>query len=545
MIGVDRRLWMVRWLFGVLLGLALLIAAALLRGTPEDVGWYVAHVLPSVAVVVVSASHIGQRVLPTAVAVYALVLVSLTWLVGVGAPSPFDEGLRVNLFTDNPNLLAADIVTVTLAAALLRPHGLWALGLPAAFGAVLFTGSRTALLALGVAIPLWWLLNRMSVRVRIAGLVSLTVLASFIAVATWEAQTEAASTNLVEQTISFARAPWRVVGDAVVVVQPGVVEGPLPGTSADRVSARSGSRDLVMMHGVGLSEEGEPYVASVYLRADSPQELALNTQFSRTTCTVGLEWARCATPVGYGNGRHHVQFRLKTVAPSGEFDVFAFGPQLEKASTAGAYIERGNTLLPVSVIRRFAVEPTTEFARMRVTYEYLIAFASSPFLGEGQAFSPLDINGPGAVSSPTADQPSASHAHNLLVGRLVADGLVGLAGWVLIFLPLMVVAILGARSAAAPWLAGLLILNMFDMTLFHSGSYFSTAVVVGIYASSQAAATRNPSGPTAASSVTPSATKFDACQRGQSLNASLHVLKCVTAVPQRLRCVRARRKPRG
>lgn len=465
----------IAWFALMALGLAILIVVALLRGDPQDVPWYLAHVLPLMAVMAVAATPWGGRVTTTVLAAYAIGLPALAWLVGFGPFDPWDEPARLQLFTENPNLLGADLVAVFWAAALVRPKGPWMWLLPVVAVAVVLTGSRTALLALAAGIAAWLLIPSTSVRVR-TGLVGVGLLVGgFVTFANHQVRQEAAGANLLPQSTTFDDRAWTVYPHSVVEVVPDAAAGPWPGTRADRIVARSGESRLTLYQGFGRSVEDTEYVASVYLRADVPQTVVLSNHLARTPCEVTTEWTRCVTPVGVGNGRSATQFRFEAVESGESFDVFAFGPQYEIGAAPTAYEPRGGTLLPSVVAQRFtapvATLDTTFVTRTETWRMGWSAATSGSWLGKGVGWA-------ADVEPPRGGLPLA-HAHNLGLERLAADGVVGALGWLVVAIAIVGPAFGALGWRAAPWLLALITLNTWDATWFHSGSYFSTAIVVG------------------------------------------------------------------
>jgi hypothetical protein len=105
--------------------------------------------------------------------------------------------------------------------------------------------------------------------------------------------------NLLVAPNDFANGAWNPYGGASITVIPDAAPGPFEGTRAQRITAHAGAAGLVFLQGMGQSEPGVPYVASVYLRADEPQTIGLSSHLASARCEVGLEWERCVTPVGF------------------------------------------------------------------------------------------------------------------------------------------------------------------------------------------------------------------------------------------------------
>ena len=475
------HLWLTpqRWLSLCALSLGLLILSALLRGAREDIGWYLWHVLPGVAVVAFCATALGRLVGTVSLLAYAALLPMLTLLVGVDVINPWSDGVRLQLFADNPNLLGADLVIVTLAAMLVLPRLPWGPWVPLAALAVVFTGSRTALLAIGTASAVWLISPLVGWRSRFALLGGAVLVASLLSFASVQHRLEDASSNLLRVSTTFSDPVWNDRYAASFSVERGAARGPTGRARADRLTASTTDQVLTLVQSGERSVEGAPYVASVYLRSDSPQRVVLSSHLSRTTCEVNEEWRRCTTPAGYGDGRLMAQFRFEVHDAGDGYDLFAFGPQLERSTEPSAYSPKGVAPISRRLMDRFL---STGFADWRTDARWTAmadtwsTFITTPWLGAGQsrlASHSLTAGSPASVSP-------ADHGHNLLLHRLASDGVLGALAWVLLVVPLMHTVLAHGRRPVLPWFVGILVLNLFDMTLFHSGSYFASAVALGV-----------------------------------------------------------------
>ena len=481
--GARSRTWLTlpRWLALCALGLGFLILTALLRGTPEDIGWYLWHVVPGVAVVVFCATALGRRVGTTVLLAYAAVLPTLTLLVGFGLVDPWADGVRVQLFTDNPNLLGADLVAVTLTAMVVRPRLPWALWLPLVAMAVVLTGSRTGLFALGLASSIWLLSPWLLWRSRMVILGGAVVVAMLLVFASSQYRLEDASANLLRVSTTFSDSLWNDRFAASFNVERGATRGPVARSTADRLTASTTDHVLTVYQSGERAVDGGAYVASVYLRSETPQRVVLSSHLSRTTCEVHDVWQRCFTPPGVGDGRLMAQFRLEVQSAGDGYDLFAFGPQLERSHSPTAYSPTGVAPLPRQVIDRFVVpnrdqlQPDPRWSAMTDAYA---VFLMSPLAGVGQArLASLFSNDNGGTPI-----SAAHHAHNLVLHRLAADGLFGALAWLLLVGSLTLALVVHTRWLGVPWLTGIVVLNLVDMTLFHSGSYFAAAIVCGVVA---------------------------------------------------------------
>ena len=85
----------------------------------------------------------------------------------------------------------------------------------------------------------------------------------------------------------------------------------------------------------------------------------------------------------------------------------------------------------------------------------------------------------GTYAGGTSLSQYGTHAHNLVLDRLVRDGAVGLVAWAAVALPLLAASMCRSPRKLLPWLTALIVLNTLDVSLLHSGSYFSALIVAG------------------------------------------------------------------
>lgn len=476
--GEGSRLTVRRWIVLALGGFGLLSVSTLATGSGTAIPWYAATVGTAVAMVLVCRGRWGRHAVRWVLGAYAVALPVLTILAGFDLWSPWGSAVRVSLFTANPNLLGADLVAVAAAMLAISPRRWWALWLPVVALAVILTGSRTALLALLVVVVVWLFGRNRSWRLRLGVLGGLSGLFLLLLAANVQATERAKDPNLLHTSVTFQHEVWRTGYARSITIQPGVIEGPFEGTDADRVRGTSDDHTLVIYQGVERSIEGEPYVASVYLRAEEPQVVVLSTHLSRARCHVDRTWSRCVTPVGEGNGKSAAQFRLETEEVGGTFDVYVYGPQFERSDSVSPYDEA--VLRPLSglLMQRFRLDSIvfvdpTRLAAMGVGLE---AFAASPAFGLGTRGLDEALSG----ADPSLGVRHLGHTHSLWVERLATEGVVGVIGWLLVIGTALVAVGSDGRARLLPLLAGLLVLNSLDMTFFHAGSYLGLWAAVAI-----------------------------------------------------------------
>jgi len=459
------------------LGWAFLSASALVAGDPAGVARAAVAAGLVLAVLAVARWRPARRAMALALAAYPVALIAATVVAGV-EPASSNDATRVALFTGNPNDLGAALVVAGAAWMVVAARGLrWAWLWPALGLAVLYTGSRTSGGALLAAFAVWVVHRAATSRVRSA--VTLGVAAALVAglVVAWQFGVVQRTPNLLGAPNDLAGHDWRHRLAASVEVIDRAGPGPFDGTTAQRLVARAreDGRNLVFQS-VGRSELDVPYVASLYLRADTPQRLVLSSHLARTTCEVGPEWRRCVTPVGYGDDRLQAQLHLRATEPGGRVDVLVYGAQYEIGRSATPFRDGRPAWVPQSIVRRFDLRRLTALPSDRVAIwrAGLDAAQDHPWFGVGLPQSEaILLERTGEVLS-----RGVSYAHNLLVHLLLVHGLVGLAGATLIGGTLVVAAVRGGGRKVAPLLVALVLLNTWDLTLFEPEVALS--VVVGL-----------------------------------------------------------------
>ncbi|MDZ7706748.1 MAG: O-antigen ligase family protein [Trueperaceae bacterium] len=460
------------------LGWAFLSASALLAGDPTGIARAAVAAGLVLAVLAVARWRPGRRVMALALAAYPVALFAATVVAGV-EPASSNDATRVALFTGNPNDLGAALVVAGAAWMVVAERGLgWAWLWPALGLAVLYTGSRTSGGALLAAFAVW-LLHRAATTSRGRSAVTLGVAAVLVAGlgVAWQLGVVQRTPNLLGAPNDLAGHDWRHHLAASVELVDRAGPGPFDGTTAQRLVARAreDGRHLVFQS-VGRSELDVPYVASLYLRADTPQRLELSSHLARTTCEVGPEWRRCVTPVGYGDDRLQAQLHLRATEPGGRVDVLVYGAQYEVGRSATPFRDGRPAWLPQSIVRRFDLRRVTALPADRVAIwrAGLDAARDHPWFGVGLPQSEAILLERTGEVLPRG----VSYAHNLLVHLLLVHGLVGLVGATLIGGTLVIAAARGGWRRIAPLLVALVLLNTWDLTLFEPE--VALPVVVGL-----------------------------------------------------------------
>jgi len=427
--------------------------------------------------IVAAGAALGAVVAAVALARWRAFRLASAWAIGAyaaglsvatlvsGATQPTDA-VRIELFTGNPNVLGAALVTAMAAWAAVSPQRRWVWwAWPIVGLAVLNTGSRTsggALLAAGTA---WLVLLalRLPRRWLLAPLVALFVVAA--AAVAWQRGVVELTPNLLAAPSDLTHPAWRSLAQRLEITED-ASPGPFAGTRAQRLVAQAApERKSVLYQTVDRSEVGVPYVASIYLRADGPRQIELSSHLATVTCEVDEAWRRCVTPAAYGDDYLMAQLHLQAVDRGGRIDVYVFGAQYERGEEATPFLDLRPDWVPQSMVNRYDLRRITFLPEDRVAIwrAGLDLARESPWFGVGLSAS-ADAFRERTRAALAGD--GVTYAHNLLVQLLAVHGAIGLAG-VLAFAG----ALLGTLTRAgwarlAPLLLATALLNTWDLTLF-------------------------------------------------------------------------------
>ena len=463
---------------GALLAASLLTLSGVAAGDPGTAVWSVVHVLVVLVAVVLARWRPVRRLIVLALGAYALALTAATLVTGSRAWLETVEGVRVTLYGANPNVLAAGLVTAAAGWAAVAPRRRWVWWFwPLVALAVVYTGSRAgvgALLAAGAA----WLVLEVILRRRHALLV-IVLFGGLVAAAAlvWQRGVVEATPNLLAAPSDFTQLAWDSRNAERFLVVEDAAPGPFEGTRAQRLIATAAAdASLVVYQSVGRSEVGVPYVTSIYLRADVPQRVRLNSNLASLVCEVDEVWRRCVTPVRDGNDRSMNQFKLHTASRGGTFDVYAFGAQYERGVEVSAFTDARPRWIPQAMVRRLDLRrldlaPAGRVGSLQAGWSIV---REQPWFGIGHARAPDAF----LERTRAAGTEVLTYAHNLLVQVLAVHGVVGLAGWLV-----LVVAVLSAvsgegRRRLAPLLIALLLLATWDVTFFAPSGFLPMTLAI-------------------------------------------------------------------
>jgi hypothetical protein len=386
---------------------------------------------------------------------------------------------------ENENSIAA-VLVITSTVGLVLWEPLWLVFLqPVSVLATLFTGSR---IALGV----YLLVLVMKVfdwrsRYKIV-LIALVVFGSLLL---WLVSQPRERTNLLKFSNDFSQPIWRTALDeAIFTLQSTSALGPFRENDATHLNAQSDANQthgIFLLQGSGYSLPDEPYIASVYLRSDTPQQLILRNHAGNANviCEVTSAWQRCVTPVGYGTGKSSVQLQLRTLTPGDSLDIYLWGPQLEIATEPSEVVLTENTLwerlLYRIPLRTDALKPENivDFSyRLEIARSAWQVFLAQPLAGVGLGgLRPIFAAQDFAASEPPV------HAHNLVLQLLAEMGVLGLLAWLLTFWGTLLTVGRTHWRQLAPLVIAVLLLNTVDFTYFTNVAYYAYWLTVGLVTS--------------------------------------------------------------
>ncbi|MBW6457269.1 MAG: O-antigen ligase family protein [Trueperaceae bacterium] len=420
---------------------------------------------------------LGVAVLAVAVARRHPLRVAGSWLIGAyaagltiatlvsGATQSTDDA-RIELFTGNPNVLGAALVTAMAAWAAVAPRRRWVWwAWPLVGLAVLNTGSRTSGGALLAAGTVWLVLLALLLPRRrlLAPLMALLVLVA--AAFAWQRGVVELTPNLLAAPSDLTHPAWRSLARHLEIV-PDAAPGPFEGTLGQRLMAQAEpERRSVLHQTVGRSEAGVPYVASIYLRADDPRQVELSSHLATVTCEVDEVWRRCVTPAAYGDDYLQAQLHLQVLERGGSVDVYVFGAQYERGETVTPFLDLRPAWIPQPMVNRYDLRRITFLPedRVEIWRAGLDIARASPWFGVGLGAA-ADAFRERTREALAGD--GVTYAHNLLVQLLAVHGVVGLTGALLFVGALLSTLSRAGWARLAPLLSALVLLNTWDLTLF-------------------------------------------------------------------------------
>lgn len=168
-----------------------------------------------------------------------------------------------------------------------------------------------------------------------------------------------------------------------------------------------------------------------------------------------------------------------------------------------------------------------EASRLPVWRDALAAIAAEPLLGWGTGGLPAAMEE--LREAETRVRPIAAHAHNMLLAVWVDRGLLGAIGLLALFVLLALRAVQQRDRAMAVVLAGVLLLNVFDATLFSGGVLYPLAAVLGWRAVGRRQVATSETGVGSAAVVRLALAAGDAAAGAAAISAALLVTSALPA----------------
>ncbi len=193
------------------------------------------------------------------------------------------------------------------------------------------------------------------------------------------------------------------------------------------------------------------------------------------TCKVTRRWRRCVAPVALGNGKSYVGVHLNTPEPGESLDIYVWGAQLEHGTAPTVPVSTSKHPLVDFLQNAFAtrfnprlwLQDDTVRTRQATYGAAWALFLAEPLAGLGL--------GTFRERAGTTDQ----HAHNLALQLLAENGVLGLLTWLIPFAGVPALLWRSGWRRLAPLLLGVFLLNLTDLSYYHSGVYYLYWMTLG------------------------------------------------------------------
>lgn len=404
--------------------------------------------------------------------------------------------LRSQILWGNPNMLAASLCMITISGLLFsssvssdKIHTALIVIFLTIIGAVaiVFTGSRTSLMAFVVGCVIWLLNERKLIKIPflvVFFIMGVYIFLIFRVLFIAPINNMLHSPNILRDSNNFLGDSWlEWQKDSSLSITPNTVTGPFPNTEASRIQTPGYSNSTLILYQVtDRAKENTPYIASIYLRAESVQEVVLSTQLSKVICKVSQTWERCVTPPGYGDASFSVQLRLETIDLNKGFDMYIWGAQLEIGDIVTPLVIKYRAPNYYLLLKRFDLSNVMEefmLTRWRLISLGWKIFLMNPLSGMGEeGFKHIPSRTP---NSDKEDEQVINHAHNLIVHLLATQGLLGLASWTIVAIIVPFIMVSKEKLVfLSPLILGVCILNTTDYTYYTGGVYWVYWITVSL-----------------------------------------------------------------
>lgn len=354
------------------------------------------------------------------------------------------------------------------------------------------TGSRTASLALGAQVVVLLACSAWDVR-KVRGIAFSTIVLLnivLLSLATRDASLGSVAPdprNLLIASESLSGSVWTHEGVSVSVTEDGAF-----GSTAITVARTVSRYDARPTLKVPL-RKGIAYVLSFYVRGDS-ESAGWRMWAPRRESSSEWSWnIRLVDSVVLTNAPGEIELSTTVVEPVGDwrhlFAVFTYrgedggtfmGPvpsfiegegrsaafsQMQLRELNGDWDLSVHDYQPTYAPKDSWVTGVSRLQTVRIAFE---GFLASPWVGVGHAaFALSDLQNPSVHS----------HAHNLLAQTLHDRGVVGLFGLSLVLVPVFYRA--SRTVGGLTIVVGLLVLNLFDLTLWNGAAMLPALVALG------------------------------------------------------------------
>lgn len=391
-----------------------------------------------------------------------------------------DSSSRVQLIFQNPNFLANFLLVtststlVFMQRSLKRYYSLSLFLFPLVGGALLFTGSRTALVIFIILLCYFGIQALIHKHKTIIWLLLLFLLLGLILFPIVISLNQATlismtSPNLIKESEYFSKNAT-AYRNATITVQNNIPQTLSPsGYSVSLIQAKAPpSTTLFYLQSIKKSVMGEDYVASIYLRSDIYQQIRLSTQLSSVICDIRTDWSRCITPVGKGDNYAALQFRFETLNPNQSVEFYFAEPQLEIGTQATPYQPRAYPSRIYLLSKRlsqniFSTENNSGSflaGRPEAWNKGWNLFLQRPLLGVG--------NG----NFTKYEDTEITHSHNIFIQILATQGLIGFTMWFAVGFIMLSSMTARQRCDFFPMLMVAFLMNLTDYTFIHASSLY-------------------------------------------------------------------------
>lgn len=475
-----------------LVGLVLALFAAR-TNTAAYLSWFAPALAAAGVLVTLSAVSRGwlRFVLGALPVGFSLYLSLATIRATVAVFSPLQLRFRVSIWLENPNLLGAALVLAAIGSATIVKND-WVkfalIGL--ALIAVIATGSRTALVALLVASLINVVLSGIEAPIFAKWFVTATIVCITVGVflLLWLLPPNS-SRNLIIASDDLTHPRWSTHYAQEISVERLAVPGPFTGGAVHHIVARSDpgqTHGLVIHQTHGVAPEGYQFVASIYVRADTPQKVVISSNYTASVCSVDTKWTRCIAPPAVGNGHGSIQLQLRTLTPGAEIDIHVWGPQIEegteptivdhKHATLASELRDSRLLSRLNLRRVLEDGDSDRLEAMRIAWQ---AFRAHPWTGVG--YGRIASWHSQATTGVGTERPRPfTHSHNLALQHLAENGILGLLAFLVPFTGTIVLAFVSSGTRTLPLVSAVIILNTTDFTFYNFGSFYVYWLCLGL-----------------------------------------------------------------